>query len=135
MEEREILLKGRLDGSQRVRLGKLLDMLYSPSELADEVGFARRQVYRVYRHLDCPHEKDEKGYLWINGKQFREWYEVTYPRVSVGADEAFCLTCKKPVKITNPTEQKRGKLTYLICDCPKCKRKLARILTKEKSQA
>ena len=53
-EHKEILLRGRLGGKQRLRLEKLLDMLYMPSELAEEVGFNRRQVYRVYIHFGCP---------------------------------------------------------------------------------
>jgi len=73
----EMHLKGRLNGSQRMRLIKLLDMLYKPSELAEEVGFTRRQVYRVYIPSGCPHTRDEKRYIWINGKAFREWYEET----------------------------------------------------------
>ena len=64
---KEIILKGRLDGNQRNRLVRLLNMLYSPSELANEIGFTKRQVYRVYIPLGCPHEKDSKGRNWING--------------------------------------------------------------------
>jgi len=128
----EMHLKGRLNGSQRMRLIKLLDMLYKPSELAEEVGFTRRQVYRVYIPAGCPHTRDEKRYIWINGKAFREWYEETYPRVSLGQDETFCLTCKKPVKIINPKIENKGRLHYLISFCPKCGRKLARITKKDK---
>jgi len=85
----EIILKGRLKGWQRMRLIKLLDMLYKPSELAEEVGFERRQVYRVYIPSSCPHSRDEKRYIWINGKEFREWYEATYPRIKLANDETF----------------------------------------------
>lgn len=133
--DKEILLKGRLDGSQRVRMAKLLDMLYTPGELAEQVGFTRRQVYRVYIPAGCPCERDNRKHWWINGKAFREWYETNYPRLSLAQDEAFCLTCKKPVKMTNPTQEKRGRLVYAVCNCAKCGRKLARIITKEKRQA
>ncbi len=37
-----ILLKGRLNGPQRMHLLKLLDMEYTPAELAKEIGFSRR---------------------------------------------------------------------------------------------
>lgn len=74
---KEIKLKGRLKGCQRMRLIKLFDMLYKPSELAEEVGFTRRQVYRVYIPAGCPHKRDEHKHIWINGKAFREWYEET----------------------------------------------------------
>ncbi len=134
-EEQEILLKGRLNGSQRVKMARLLDMLYTPQELAAEVGFSQRQVYRVYMHLGLPHERDSQRHLWINGKQFREWYETTFPRMSLSADEGFCLTCKKPVKLNNPTQEKRGALSYWVFNCSKCGRKLARIISKDKRQA
>jgi Zn finger protein HypA/HybF involved in hydrogenase expression len=128
----KIILKGRLSGTQRNRLTRLLDMLYKPSELAEEVGFTRRQVYRVYIPVGCPHTRDEKRYIWINGKAFREWYEETYPRISLAKNETFCMTCKKPVKIINPTKEKKGRLHYLISYCPNCGRKLARITKKDK---
>ncbi|MHA1974130.1 MAG: hypothetical protein ACTSW1_14120 [Candidatus Hodarchaeales archaeon] len=132
MENKKIILKGRLNGSQRNRLGRLLDMPYKPSELAEEVGFNRHQVYRVYIPEGCPHTRDEKRYIWINGKEFREWYEETYPRVSLAKDETFCLTCKKAVKIINPKRKQKGRLHYWISKCPNCGRKLARIITKDK---
>jgi hypothetical protein len=128
----KIILKGRLDGTQRNKLARLLDMLYTPSELADEVGFTRRQVYRVYIHAGCPHSRDDRRHIWINGKDFREWCEQTYPRVSLGQDETFCLTCKIPVKIINPIRKQKGRLHYWISNCPNCGRKLARIITKDK---
>ena len=128
----EMILKGRLSGSQRNRLVRLLDMLYKPSELAEEIGFTRRQVYRVYIPAGCPHSRDEKRYIWINGNEFREWYEETYPRVSLAEDEAFCLTCKKPVKLINPTRKQKGRLHYWVSECPYCGRNLARIITRDK---
>ena len=66
-----MLLKGRLNGRQRLRLGKLLDMLYKPSELAEEIGFAVDQVYRVYVPLGCPRERDSRKRLWIMVKRLR----------------------------------------------------------------
>ena len=128
----EIILKGRLKGWQRMRLTKLLDMMYKPSEIAEIIEFERRQFYRVYIPEGCPHQKDGKGYLWINGKGFREWYEATYPRVTLGKDETFCLTCKKPVKLVNATRKQKGRLHYWVSSCPNCGRKLTRIITRDK---
>lgn len=127
----KIILQGRLNGSQRMRLGKLLDMLYKPSELAEEIGFALRQVYRVYMPLGCPLVRDS-DHVWINGKDFAEWYEATYPKQTLLEDQAFCLTCKKPVKMDKPIKQKKGRLHYWTCKCPVCGRKLARIIDREK---
>ncbi len=126
-----MILRGRLNGAQRMRLGKLLDMFYKPSELASEIGFSYRQVSRVYLSLGCPCVR-ELGHVWINGKAFAEWYEATYPKQMLLEDEAFCLTCKKPVKMDEPLKKKTGRLNYWVCKCPGCGRRLSRIIDREK---
>jgi hypothetical protein len=131
-EQKEILLRGRLGGKQRLRLEKLLEMLYKPSELAEEIGFNRRQVYRVYIHFGCPHVRDDRKHLWINGKEFRGWYEASYPRVTLSDGEGFCLSCKKPVKLERPKKQKSGNLLYWVGYCPRCGRKIPRIIQNNK---
>ncbi len=128
----EIVLKGRLNGSQRMRLAKLLDMRYMPSELASQIGFTTRQVYRVYVPAGCPCIRDEGKHLWINGKAFAEWYEASYPKQTLAVDEAFCLSCKKPMKMMNVSEHKKERLLYLIGYCSKCGRKVSRIVDREK---
>ena len=128
-----MILRGRLNGSQRMRLGKLLDMLYKPSELALEVGFTVRQVYRVYIPLGCPCDR-APGRVWINGKAFAEWYEATYPKQTLLKDEAFCLTCRKAVKMDLfVSRKKQGRLYYWLCTCPVCGRRLSRIIDRDKS--
>jgi len=42
-----VMLKGRLDGRQRNKLKGLLNMMYSPSELAEQIGIDKNQIYRV----------------------------------------------------------------------------------------
>ena len=130
----EIVLAGRLDGQQRTRLTKLLDMMYTPAELAKEVGFTVRQVYRVYLPAGCPHERDKERHIWINGKTFREWANEQYKKRKLGKDETFCMTCKRPVKIVNPVEAQQGRLKYVLSSCPNCGRKLTRIIEKKKRQ-
>ena len=133
MEDPSItLLKGRLDGKQRNRLVKLLDMMYTPSELAQEVGFNSRQVYRVYIPAGCPNERDQYKRIWINGKAFREWALLVYKKIKLANDETFCVTCKQAVKIVNPERKKEDRLIYVVSSCPNCGRKLARIVEKEK---
>lgn len=124
-------LAGRLSGSQRMKLQNLLDMLYKPSELAEEIGFTVRQVYRVYIPLGCPCDH-APGPVWINGKVFAEWYEATYPKQKLLEDEAFCLTCKKAVKMVQPVKNKKGRLSYWVCNCFACGRKISRIIYKDK---
>ena len=129
----EITRRGRLDGRQRNRLKGLLNMMYKPSELSEEIGFSQNQVYMVYVPLGCPHDRDEHNHIWINGKLFREWYIENYQKPKVSKDQAFCLTCKKPVKMHNPELKEKDGLTYWLCDCPNCGRRLSRIVTQKRA--
>jgi hypothetical protein len=135
MTMQKIIISGRLSGWQRLRLLKLLDMLYTPGELAEEIGVDRRQMYRVYLPLGCPSSRDALRRWWINGKAFREWYEATYPRVRLKPEEAFCLTCRKAVRMAKPIRHKAEGLVYLVCKCAKCGRKLTKIVENKKQAA
>jgi hypothetical protein len=128
----EILLAGRLNGIQRNRLKRLLNMMYKPRELAEEVGFSLQQVYRVYVPGGCPVERDNRNHIWINGEQFRDWYKVNYQKRSMKGSEAFCLTCKKAVEMQNKERREKDGLDYYVCDCPVCGRRLARIVNQRK---
>jgi DNA-directed RNA polymerase subunit RPC12/RpoP len=124
-------LRGRLSGRQKTRLQRLLNMMYRPSEIAEEIGFEVRQVYRVYIPLGLPHERDERKNIWINGVVFRDWILETYQKTELEDHQAFCLTCKQPVPIQEPEKHEKEGLIYLTCHCPECGRKIAKILEKE----
>lgn len=128
------ILKGRLNGIQRNRLKGLLDMYYSPSELAEEIGVHLDQVYNVYVPLGCPHERDAGRHICINGKRFAEWYGEVYPKIVLAEDETFCKTCKQGVKIYQPKQKKKGRLIYVLSVCPVCGRCLTKISSYERSE-
>ncbi len=128
----EIILKGRLNLNQKNRLAKLLDMMYSPSELANEIGFCKRQIYRVYVPLGCPHKKDDRGYLWINGILFRSWVKEIYKKQKLNQNEAFCLTCKKAVAMIGKEKKQDDLLLYYQCKCQNCGRVITRIIKRGK---
>jgi hypothetical protein len=130
------LLRGRLNGAQRNRLRKLLNMMYRPSELAEEIGFDVRQVYRVYIPNSCPHERDQRRHIWINGKEFRAWIESTYKKRKLKPDQGYCRTCDKGVKLTNLELKttKNGDTDYLIGNCPYCGRRVPRIVENRRGQ-
>lgn len=132
--EEEIILKGRLNGRQRNRFNRLLNMMYKPSELAEEIGFSTRQIYRVYIPYGCPHDRDQRNHLWINGKDIKNWYEEIYPRNKLRKDQVFCLTCKKPVEISNPVTKQKNKVIFISCSCPNCERKLVKIIGNTKKR-
>lgn len=122
-----MLRRGRLSGTQRNRLGSLLNMMYTTPELAEEIGITPRQIRQVYIPLGCPHERSKRNHIMINGVRFRTWYLNSYIPVKLSNDEAFCISCRRPVKMINPIPQKAVGVEYWICNCPKCGRRLARI--------
>ncbi len=130
--EKEIVLRGRLDGRQRNRLKSLMDMMYRPSELSEEIGFSVHQVYRVYLQLGCPHKRDGRKHIWINGAGFANWYKDFYKKRGLKENESFCLTCRKGVEKINPTSHKKNNLIYETSYCPGCSRKLAKIVDRVK---
>jgi len=128
MENRTVLLRGRLDGMQRNRLKGLFDMLYSPRELADEIGINKDQIYIVYIPFGCSHERDDRNHILINGKEFADWYSRVYKKIRLRQNETFCKTCQKPVKFFKPKKTSKGQLIYILSRCPNCGRKLTRII-------
>lgn len=126
-----MMLSGRLSGIQRIKLAQLLDMMYTPAEISAEIGITIRQIYRVYIPLGVPSVR-VRGRIFINGEVFCKWYAAVYEKSVLRQNEAFCLTCKEAVIMQNVEEHKKGRLSYWLCDCPKCGRKLARIIKRDK---
>jgi hypothetical protein len=105
-----------------VRAPGLLPMLYKPSELEQELGIPAFTV-RGWLGKGLPHQRDNRGHIWINGRQFAEWVRVTCrsrPRHSLREGEAYCLRCRKPVKMIKPTMSQQGKRSVLCGTCPAC---------------
>jgi len=130
----EIELRGRLSGQQKTRMQNLFDMMYRPSELAEEIGITKRQFYRVYIPLGLPVERDSRNHVWINGLVFNDWILEYYKKVKLNENEAFCLTCKRAVEIIEPIHNEINKMVYITCDCLHCGRKLSKIINKKFQQ-
>jgi len=97
-------------------------MLYRPAELAEDLGVTDRMV-REWLVKDLPHQRDERGHLWIDGCQAVEWLkrvQQSRSTLKLADNEAYCLLCNKPVKLLNPTRTQRGKQTVLNGICPSC---------------
>ena len=127
-----MILQGRLKGREHNRLKRLMDMMYKPSELANEIGITVNQVYRVYLTMGCPHEMDSLNHYWINGKSFVEWYEKTYQKLTLKDGEAYCKTCNKAVLMVNSETKQTGDTVYQLGYCPVCNRKISRIIYRVK---
>ena len=133
MLQKKIINKGRLKGNQLRKLSSLLDMMYKPSEIAEEVGFTRRQIYRAYVPLGCPYERDETGHIWINGEAFRQWYRKIYKKVKLQNNEAYCVSCKNIIIIQDFEEKQKGRYRYQLLTCPNCGGKISKAIEKENS--
>lgn len=88
--------------AQIKKLARLLDMMYKPSELADEIGVNIDTVRRSYIPAGLPVEKDETNHTWIHGLTFAKWAREQIAtrkkkRSKLKDDEVYCLSCKKVV--------------------------------------
>lgn len=136
MNDETRLLRGRLNGAQKNRMRKLRDMYYKPGEIAEIVGIKIKQFYRVYIPEGCPHERDERNHIWINGKQFRNWVETTYKKRKLGENQAYCSSCDQSVDLENRERKttKTGDTDYIEGNCIHCGRKTVRIVENRRGQ-
>jgi len=132
--QEQAILKGRLNGKQRNKLKGLFNMLYTPRELADEIEINIDKIYNVYIRLGCPNERDQRKHILINGKAFANWYSLNFSKTVLAPDETFCKTCRMAVKIIQPVEQTKNKLTYALSICPTCGRQLTKIISCNKGK-
>lgn len=117
-----------------IRLGRLLNMKYTPAEIANEIGVSVDTVYRSYIPAGCPFEKDKKGLIWIVGVEFGKWAQTmlerkkrpTNPECSKSG-KAWCFRCSMCVRITNAkTKPVNHHLELLQGKCEQCGGKVNR---------
>lgn len=109
-----------------VKLGRILDMMYKPSEIAEEIGVAQDTVYRSYLPAGLPHERDDKGNVWIYGPAFVAWARETVSRrkskrAGLPDQHAWCMKCNRPVKLNHPQIKTINRYLELMqSPCPRC---------------
>lgn len=112
-----------------VRAPGLLPMYYKASELAEELCIPERTL-RDWLTNGAPCIRDDRNSIWIEGESFARWVEQerkNKTRIKLEADEAFCLHCKKPVKMTDCTEKHIvDGISHLSGTCPECGGKVVR---------
>lgn len=122
----------RLKRVSVIRLGRILNMLYRPSELADEISVSVDTIYRSYIPAGMPHIKDPKGDIWIDGTKFISWAKQTIAkskekRYPLQDNQAWCLHCNKPVDLINPIISYQNRyIEILQSNCPNCGSKINR---------
>ena len=109
-----------------IKLGRLLDMLYKPSEIAEEIGVTTDTVYRSYLPAGLPYTRDAKRNIWIHGPAFVSWARETISkkkskRTALPDGQAWCLVCKGPVALIDPKIKTVNRyLELLQAKCPTC---------------
>ena len=114
---------------QFARVGHLLNMYYKPSEIAEEIGCHTDTVYRSFIPAGCPHERDERGHIWIIGTAFRDWARSTFAHKGAKMPEgfAYCLRCRQPVRMVSPIDKPVSHyLTLVMGTCETCGAKVNR---------
>ena len=110
-----------LSREARLRANGLLDMLYTPAELADELGIDQRDIYRRLLPAGIPCRKDKTGHIWLHGPEIAQWVQGLHAvRRSMGESEAYCLKCRSAVPLRKPVLVNRGKFNLLQATCPQC---------------
>jgi hypothetical protein len=113
----------KLSHSVIVKSPGLLPMLYTVGELVETLGVVDRTL-RGWLVLGAPHTRDNRGHIWIHGREFAGWVaEIQKPKREqrLEDNEAFCLRCKEIVGMLDPkTVPMRGKLLRIRGKCPQC---------------
>ncbi len=97
-------------------------MMYTLSELGADLDVPAR-LLREWLTRGLPHQRDGRGHIWIDGRCFTEWIKIeSQAKVSksLSDDEAYCLRCRQPAKLINPTSTQRGKQILWQGVCPNC---------------
>jgi hypothetical protein len=108
---------------EQVRAWGLLDMLYQPSEIADEIGCDAQRIYRVLIPAGCPHQRDELGHIWIHGATFRDWANRTLSRDvdKLAEGQAYCLRCRVAVQMVGSEIKAVSRsVERVVGTCPAC---------------
>ena len=108
----------------KFRAHGLLDMMYTPAELAEELGITREDVYRTLIPAGMPHTKDIRGHIWIHGPVAGAWIlsQQRRKKLTLTPDQFLCLHCRVAVT-PNPltiTRARSGRYHYLRAACPTC---------------
>ena len=111
-----------VDGPAVLRAASLMDMLYKPSEIAEELQIKKRAIYSVLIPLGLPHQRDDKGRIWLHGPAVREWLETATrgPKYKLASNEMFCLRCFAPRPFDKASLTKSGKFVMARATCPEC---------------
>lgn len=111
---------------QIIRLGRLMDMLYRPAELAEEISIDVDTIYRSYIPAGMPCIREGQGHIWVHGLSFAAWAKETVAkrqneRSPLADGYGWCLRCNQAVKMVNPSIKIINRYLELEqAPCPNC---------------
>ena len=114
--------RARIPHTVLVRAPGLLPMMYRTRELAEVLDVTPQLIVRWTR-LGAPYVRDRRGHIWIMGREFAGWLVDQRTPKSPGLlarHEGYCLRCRRPVEIQDPTSREQGHLTLITGTCPIC---------------
>lgn len=132
--------KPLLKHTQIIRLTRILDMLYKPRELAEEIGVSLDTIYRSYLPAGLPHTR-ERGDIWIYGPAFVAWAKQTIAknkrqRAPLPEGTAWCVKCNGVVEQIKPRiVYANPHIEILQSKCPTCGGKVNRARAHRKESA
>lgn len=115
-----------------IRLMRLLNMMYKPAEIAEEIGVSVDTIYRSYIPAGLPIVRDTQGNYWIHGPAFVAWARATVTqkrakRQPLPEGSAWCVKCNRAVEITAPRLRTVNRYLQLLQGtCPHCGRTVNR---------
>jgi len=127
----------RLMRSNIIRLSRLLNMFYKPSEIAELLGLTTETIYRAYLPAGAPFKKDGNGNIQIHGLEFSSWAKNVYQdrkKGPMGDNQAWCCRCNRATEIIRPLPVKVGRfITMLQGKCSVCGTKVNRAVSTNKT--
>ncbi len=91
---------------QVIRLGRILDMMYRPAEIAAEIGVSIETIYRAWLPAGMPHQRDPDQTIWIHGPALVAWAQETNSQQKnkrpMPDGHGWCMKCNRVVKMLTP---------------------------------
>lgn len=126
-----------ISGNTRLRAKGLLNMMYTATELSDDLNITRRTLIDRWLPAGLPFTKDAKGHYWFNGRDVAQWaaaYQNEKAHV-MPADSTWCLSCKDVVVIKDPKPHEGRRMLLIRGICPQCGRVIYRFNGSKKRDA
>lgn len=123
-----------------IKLGRILNMMYKPAELAEEIEINIDTIYRSYLPAGLPCSRDHYGHIWIHGPSFVKWAKETVAkhkkaRSGLQLGQAWCMKCNQAVELIDPIVKPINRyLEMLQAHCPHCGKKVNRAKARELPQ-